>query len=125
MKLDHVALWARDLEELRGFYCSSFGAVAGEKYVNPAKGFESYFLALPGGGKLELMRKAGLVQGSPESFGYAHFALSLGSEKAVDEMAARLRNSGAVILDGPRRTGDGCYECAVEDPEGNRVELTA
>jgi lactoylglutathione lyase len=28
-------------------------------------------------------------------------------------------------LDGPRRTGDGYYECVVRDPEGNRVEVTA
>ena len=26
---------------------------------------------------------------------------------------------------GPRRTGDGYYECVVRDPEGNRVEITA
>jgi hypothetical protein len=28
-------------------------------------------------------------------------------------------------LDGPRRTGDGYYECVVRDPEGNRVEIAA
>ena len=29
------------------------------------------------------------------------------------------------MIDGPRRTGDGYYECVVRDPEGNRVEIAA
>ncbi len=125
MRLEHVAIWARDLEGLKEFYCAWFEAVAGKRYVNAAKGFESYMVEFPGGGKLEIMRKAGLPEGSAESFGYAHFALSLGSEKAVDEMAARLGTGGVQVVDGPRRTGDGFYECAVLDPEGNRVEIIA
>jgi lactoylglutathione lyase len=125
MRLDHVAIWARDLECLKDFYCGMFGATAGKKYVNPAKGFESYFLTFPGGGKLEVMRKPGLADAPVERFGQAHFAVSLGSSLAVDDAAGRLREAGVRIVDGPRRTGDGFYECAVEDPEGNRVELVA
>jgi len=120
-----VAVWARDLEGLREFHCAWFGAVAGDKYFNAARGFESYMVEFPGGGRLEIMRKAGLSEGSTESLGYAHFALSVGSEAAVDEMAARLRAGGISVVDGPRRTGDGFYECAVLDPEGNRVEIVA
>lgn len=124
MRLEHVAVWTRDLEGLREFYCRWFGAVAGEKYVNTGKGFESYLLALPGGGRIELMRKPGLADRGAETWGVAHFALSAGSEAAVDEAAGRMREAGIKVLDGPRRTGDGCYECAIEDPEGNRVEIT-
>ena len=32
---------------------------------------------------------------------------------------------GYTILSEPRMTGDGCYESAVADPEGNYVEITA
>ena len=32
---------------------------------------------------------------------------------------------GLVPDSGPRRTGDGYYECVVRDPEGNRVEIAA
>ena len=32
---------------------------------------------------------------------------------------------GVAVIDGPRRTGDGYYECVVRDPEGNRVEIAA
>jgi lactoylglutathione lyase len=57
--------------------------------------------------------------------GYAHVAVALGSEAAVDALTARLRGDGYPVLDGPRRTGDGYYESVVLDPDGNRVEITA
>jgi len=60
-----------------------------------------------------------------ERMGLTHLAISLGSEAAVDELTARLRAEGIVVLDGPRRTGDGYYESVVLDPEGNRIEITA
>jgi lactoylglutathione lyase len=56
--------------------------------------------------------------------GLIHFAVSLGSEAAVDELTARLAAEGVRVLDGPRRTGDGYYESTVLDPDGNRLELT-
>jgi lactoylglutathione lyase len=36
-----------------------------------------------------------------------------------------LRADGVAVDSGPRRTGDGYYECVVRDPDGNRVEITA
>ena len=45
--------------------------------------------------------------------------------ETAEALAARLRADGQTILDGPRRTGDGYYECVVRDPEGNRVEIAA
>ena len=32
---------------------------------------------------------------------------------------------GYMVMDGPRRTGDGYYESVILDPDGNRVEITA
>lgn len=58
------------------------------------------------------------------AFGWNHLALSLGSEQAVDELTLRLRADGYEILDGPRTTGDGYYETAFLDAEGNRIEIT-
>jgi lactoylglutathione lyase len=55
---------------------------------------------------------------------YAHLAIAVGSEEAVDALATRLRTDGHEVVDGPRRTGDEYYECVVLDPEGNRVEIT-
>jgi lactoylglutathione lyase len=56
--------------------------------------------------------------------GYIHLAFSVGSEAAVDALTARLRADGHCVIDGPRRTGDGYYESAVIDPDGNRIEIT-
>jgi lactoylglutathione lyase len=130
MKLENIALWARDLETLRAFYETYFGAQATPKYRNEAKRFESYFLTLPGGGRLELMKRADIVAppaASPdqEHFGFAHFGIEVGSEAAVDALTQRLTNDGHRLLDGPRRTGDGYYESRVADPEGNRILITA
>ncbi len=41
-----------------------------------------------------------------QRMGLTHLAISLGSEKAVDELTARLRSEGIAVLDGPRRTGE-------------------
>lgn len=61
MKIDHVALWTRDLERLRAFYEHYFGARAGGRYENPNKHFTSYFLTFDSGPRLELMHRPGLV----------------------------------------------------------------
>jgi lactoylglutathione lyase len=129
MRIDHVALWTRDLERCKQFYVSYFGAIAGEKYVNPAKGFESYFLSFGDGARIEAMQTAthapAEIEPDAHRMGLAHFAISLGSEHLVNELTQRLRGDGFPILDGPRRTGDGYYESVALDPDGNRIEITA
>jgi lactoylglutathione lyase len=127
MRIEHVAVWASDLGRMRAFYETYFGATAGPKYANAAKGFESHFLTFPSGGaRLELMRRPDLPArpAGPEQAGWAHLAVSVGSEALVDALTERLRADGFVVIDGPRRTGDGYYESVVLDPEGNRVEVT-
>ena len=128
MRIDHVAIWTKNLEQARSFYETTFGAQAGPKYVNPAKGFESYWLTFPSGGaRLELMRSATHAAGGggpAAGLGYAHLALSAGSREQVIALTERLKNDGFQVLDGPRTTGDGFFESVVLDPEGNRVEIT-
>jgi lactoylglutathione lyase len=128
MKIDHVAIWTADLERLKSFYQTYFHTSAGNKYANPLKRFESYFLFFPDGGRLELMAKPDvpLTKNDPEAqfSGFIHLAISVGSAEAVDELTARLRKDGYKILDGPRRTGDGYYESSVLDPDNNRLEIT-
>jgi lactoylglutathione lyase len=58
------------------------------------------------------------------SFGLTHFAISVGSIKAVDELTAQLRRDGITIIAEPRTTGDGYYESVILDPEGNHIEIT-
>ena len=128
-RIEHIALWVDDLDALSAFYARVFGAQVGARYVNAAKGFESCFLTFESGARIELMTTSRssptrLAAGT-ERMGLTHIAISLGSERAVDELTARLRSEGISVLDGPRRTGDGYYESVVLDPEGNRIEITA
>ena len=125
-RLEHVALWVRDVDRVTAFYAYYFDARVGELYENPRKGFHSRFLAFDSGARLEVMARSDVAtRGAAESLGFAHVAIAIGDEAAVNALAARLRADGIAVLDGPRRTGDGYYECVVLDPEGNRVEVIA
>ncbi len=125
MKIEHVALWTPDIERLRAFYTTHFGAVAGPRYENRTKGFASYFLSLGDGARLELMQRTDVGPGSrAEVHGFAHVALSVGSEAEVRATTERLRAAGVAVLGEPRWTGDGYYESVVADPDGNRIEVT-
>jgi lactoylglutathione lyase len=113
---------------LKSFYQTYFGMTSSEKYVNPAKGFMSYFLSFgEGKTRIELMNKPDIsetVEQRGVLKGLAHFAISVGSEANVNELTERLRAGNFVIEGEPRRTGDGYYESVVLDPDGNRVEIT-
>jgi lactoylglutathione lyase len=127
-RIEHVALWARDLERLCLFYARAFDATMGPVYENEAKEFKSRFLSFASGARIEIMSTTQLqpVELAPgaQRMGLTHLAFSLGSESAVNRLTEKLKSEGARLLDGPRRTGDGYYESVVLDPEGNRVELT-
>jgi len=129
MKIEHIAIWTKQLEVLKEFYIKYFDATANEKYFNPNKGFSSYFLSFETGARLELMEMEGIPESKDDLYdqftGLIHFAFSLGSEKAVDQLTDRLVGDGYEKIDGPRRTGDGYYESCILDPDGNRIELTA
>ena len=128
MHIEHVAIWTRNLESLKAFYEEYFQATAGEKYTNPSRQFESYFLTFASGARLELMRMptipTSLDSVDAQHTGYIHLAFSVGSPVQVDALTARLRADGYRVVDSPRHTGDGYYESCVLDPEGNRVEIT-
>ena len=128
MQIEHIAVWVKDLERMKAFYSRYFNAVAGNKYTNPAKKFESYFLSFATGPRLEIMQ----MQGIPDTLndvykqfsGLIHFAISVGSEEKVNELTKQLTADGYELIDSPRRTGDGYYESVILDPEKNRIEIT-
>ena len=127
MRIDHIAIWTKDIEVLREFYVNLFGVKGGERYENPSKGYESYFLSFETGARLEIMSRTD-IRHKPEDgphLGYAHFSISLGSEKQVIDMAKRVEDYGCIIHDGPRTTGDGYFEFATTDPDGNVIEVMA
>lgn len=129
MNIDHIAIWVDDLERMREFYVTYFQMVSNEKYMNPKKGFTSYFLTFgESKTRLELMNRADITE---EPFnrgphkGIVHLAVSVGDKKAVDLLTERLRADGYEVVGEPRTTGDGYYESVVLDPEGNHIEITS
>lgn len=128
MKIEHIALWVDDLETMRHFYVTYFGACCGELYINSGKQYQSYFLSFGSGARIELMTRPDITAAPAKrgfQKGWAHLAFTLGTKQAVDQLTDRLRKDGFTIASELRTTGDGYYESAVLDPEGNYVELLA
>ena len=126
MKIEHIAMYVRDLEESKRFFERYFGAVSGNRYQNLRTGFSSYFLSFSDGSRLEIMHSDDVDYSQhPLRFtGYIHTAFSLGSKERVDELTAELCADGYTVISGPRTTGDGYYESCILDGEGNQIELT-
>jgi lactoylglutathione lyase len=128
MKIEHIAIWTKDLEVMRAFYLKFFDLRSNEKYYNPKKKFSSYFLAFDNGARIELMHRPDIsefVEQIGFKLGLTHFAISVGAKEKVDLLTERIRESGYGVIGEPRTTGDGYYESVISDPEGNWIEITA
>jgi lactoylglutathione lyase len=127
--IEHIAMWVNNLEEVKQFYIKYFNMVANQKYVNPVKQFQSYFLSFGNSGaRIELMQKPNILPNNGQNnkaFGLAHIAINIGDAAAVNTLTEQLRGDGYTIAGEPRVTGDGYYESVVLDPEGNYIEITA
>ena len=126
MKIEHIALYANDLEGARKFFMKYLGAQSNDGYHNPRTNFRSYFLSFDDGARLEIMNKPAMTD-LPKDLvrtGYAHIAFSVGSKEKVDALTAQLKSDGYEIVSGPRTTGDGYYESCIVAIEGNQIEIT-
>ena len=126
MKIDHAAMYVRDLEAAKDFFLRYLDASAGPEYHNPSTGFRSCFLSFDDGARLEIMTRPQLTDGEKPAArtGYIHLAFSVGSREKVDSLTQRLREAGFQVISGPRTTGDGYYESCVVGIEGNQIEIT-
>lgn len=126
MKIEHIAMYVKNLEAAKDFFIRYFDAKANDGYHNKTTDFRSYFLSFEDGSRLEIMTRPGMQD--EEKFvsrtGYIHLAFSAGSKEKVDSLTARLKADGYEIRSGPRTTGDGYYESCVIGIEGNLVEIT-
>lgn len=128
MKIEHIALWTKNIEKIKKFYLQYFNGIAGNKYSNPTKQFESYFINFTSGARLEIMQMPTVPENlnclEKQYLGLIHLAFSVGSQEKVDALTEELRVAGYRVVSEPRHTGDGYYESCVLDPDGNRVEIT-
>lgn len=127
MRIDHIALFCKDLEQMRQFFLDHFEAVSNEQYHNPLTGLRTYILTFPNcGARLELMLRPDTIDIDPSkpNIGYIHISFAVGSKEAVDEKTIELREAGYKVVSGPRNTGDGYYESCILGPEGIQIEIT-
>jgi lactoylglutathione lyase len=128
MFIEHLAIWCRDMEEMKLFYTKWFNASANTKYFNSAKNFSSYFLSFEKGPRLELMQMQGVPDNQNDFLkqykGLIHFAVSVGSTEEVNRLTEAMGTAGIEVIGEPRFTGDGYYESVIADPDGNRIEIT-
>lgn len=130
MKLDHVAIWTQQLEQLKDFYVKYFNGRANKKYTNRETGFESYFLTFDSGTRLEIMQKPDIPENlndreGKQHQGIIHLSFGVNSMKLVTEKSEELSKDGFKILRGPRKTGDGYFEIETLDPDNNRIEVSS
>lgn len=127
MKINHMALYTKDIEKSKEFYEKYFEAKANNKYHNVKTGLQTYFLSFPESDvRLEIMTRPDLSERNDRvmNVGFIHLAFSTGSKERVDSLTGRLIEDGFKCLSCPRITGDGYYESVVEDPDGNLIEIT-
>ena len=126
MKIEHIAMYVKDLEQAKWFFEYYFDARSNDGYHNLTTGFSSYFLTFDDGARLEIMTRPEISGKIKEntSLGYIHLAFSVGSKEKVDELTDRLKGAGYKVISGPRTTGDGYYESCIEGIEGNLIEIT-
>jgi lactoylglutathione lyase len=130
MVIDHVAIWTRQLEQMKDYYVKYFNGKANEKYSNRERHFESYFITFDSGARLELMQMPGIPENLNDPVekqyqGIIHLAFGMEDMDMVNEKLAELQKAGFKILKGPRKTGDGYFEFETLDPDNNRIEVSA
>ena len=127
MRIDHSALFCRDLEEMRQFFIDYFDARSNEQYHNPRTGLRTYILSFTEGStRLELMQRPDVQDTDPSqpAIGYVHLSFAVGSKKGVDLLTRLLAADGYTVTSDPRTTGDGYYESCILGPEGIQIEIT-
>ena len=126
MKIEHVAMYVKNLHDARDFFVTYLGGSSNDGYHNPRTDFRSYFISFEDGARLELMTKPEMAdQEKPlNRTGYAHIAFSVGSKERVNALTAELKDAGFEVVSGPRTTGDGYYESCVVVIEDNQIEIT-
>lgn len=126
MRIEHIAMNVENLETMKTFYTTYFGATSNDGYHNPNTGLSTYFLSFGDGARLEIMTRSQMdTQEKPLTrTGYIHLAFSVGNKENVIALTERLKSAGYDVVSGPRTTGDGYFESCVLDPERNQIEIT-
>lgn len=126
MRIEHIAMYVKDLEGAKHFFETYFHATSNEGYHNPKTDFRSYFLSLEDGARIELMNRPDMqdAEKARNRTGFIHIAVSVGSKEMVDLLTERIKKDGYEVISDPRTTGDRYYESCIVGIEGNQIEIT-
>lgn len=126
MRIEHIAMYVKDIEQTKIFFIKYLDATANNGYHNKNTGFKSYFLSFDDGARLEIMNRPEMNDDEKHvsRTGYIHIAFSVGSKEKVDSLTEQLRTDGYNVISGPRTTGDGYYESCIIGIEENQIEIT-
>ena len=120
MKLEHVGIYAKDVEVMRQWYCEVLGLKVIRKLEKAGRP-PIYFLSGEEGGLIIEILPTTAERKERELMdpGYSHVALEVDD---FDEVESYLRSKG-VELFGVRMTSVGWKIGYFKDPEGNILEL--
>ena len=116
MKIEHIAMYAKNLEAAREFFTAFLNGHSNDGYHNQNTDFRSCFISFDDGARLELMTRAGGSDKAPEPYGLCAYRILCGQHSK-----GRI---GSEVVSGPRTTSDGYYESCVVVLEGNQIEIT-
>ena len=71
MKIEHVAIWVNDIDQVCEFYRKYFGGTIQPLYHNPVKQFTSRFVTFDDGARLEVMHRPD-IEGDVKTFHVKH-----------------------------------------------------
>ena len=126
MKIEHIAIWTKDIEKMRSFYMNYFNMECSDIYHNPTKKFTSYFLSFKNSKtRIELMHNPEIATMKDDTFlGFTHIAISVENKENVNTLTEQIRSDGFQVVGEARTTGDRYYESVILDCEENRIEIT-
>lgn len=120
VSLNHAVLYVRDVDIATAFYASAFGF---EELERP-QGMRAAFMRAPGGDNhhdLGLFEVGATAPRPPRgSVGLYHLAWEIDTIEALAEMAARLRDAGALTGASDHGVSKSLYG---RDPDGNEFEV--
>ena len=97
MRIDHIALFCRDLEVMRQFFLDYFEAASNELYHNPRTGLRTYILSFTEGStRLELMQRPDVADADPSvaAIGFIHVSFPDFGDASPCSHVRQLANSG-------------------------------
>lgn len=127
MKLDHIALWTKQIEVMVDFYEKYFDGKADEMYVDEEENISCCYIIFTEGSKLELIQGPDIYERehkiTDRVLGYTHLAFDVGSKEKVDEITEKIEKDGYQVEKRPAFIVEWFYESAIIDPEGNIIEI--